>query len=420
MKSLTFSMFVLAGVLPLCAVPAAAHTFKKQQLDNHFWAEGACFIDANKDGKKDVAAGPYWYEAPEFTKKHEIYPATATFDLKKPDGTVEKTPGFEGALGKDNKYSDNFFAFSGDFNADGWPDLLIIGFPGEWTSWYENPKGAKGPWAKHIALRITDNESPTFTDVTGDGKAELICSSQGRYGYATPNAADPNGPWTWHPISPNNKYQRFTHGLGVGDVNGDGRKDYLEANGWWEQPASLAGDPEWTFHKVQLNGGGAQMYAYDVNGDGLNDVVTSMAAHGYGLAWHEQVKKGDEITFIPHIFMGDKPEASPYKVRFGELHAVDLVDVNGDGLKDIVTGKRFWSHGDHGNTVSDTVAPIYWFELKRGADKSVDWIPHQIDGDSGVGTQADASDDWNGDKLNDIVISNKRGTFVFTHEAAAK
>ena len=41
------------------------------------------------------------------------------------------------------------------------------------------------------------------------------------------------------------------------------------------------------------------MAVYDVNGDGLNDVVTSIAAHGIGLAWFEQKRDGaGKISFV--------------------------------------------------------------------------------------------------------------------------
>ena len=35
---------------------------------------------------------------------------------------------------------------------------------------------------------------------------------------------------------------------------------------------------------------GADMFAYDVNGDKLADIVTSLFAHGPGLVWYEQQK----------------------------------------------------------------------------------------------------------------------------------
>ena len=187
------------------------------------------------------------------------------------------------------------------------------------------------------------------------------------------------------------------------------------ANGWWEHPESIAGDPEWKFHPAAFGGGGAQMYAYDVNGDGLNDVITSLQAHGYGLAWFEQYREGGEIKFRQHLIMGSEPKENRYGLKFSQLHAIDLIDMDGDGLKDLVTGKRFWAHGPGGDAEPDAPAVIYWFKLVRHADKSTDWIPQFVDDDSGVGTQVLAMD-INGDKLPDIIVGNKKGTFVHLHE----
>ena len=315
----TFSL-VLAALLSSGVAGFAKdyllHTFKKTRLSDKFWSEGANFGDFNHDGKPDVVSGPYWYEGPDFKKRHEYYPATQTFKKKLAEGKEEAIEGFEGALGVNNAYSDNFFAFAYDFNKDSWDDILIVGFPGEISAWYENPKGREGHWQKHVALDVTDNESPTFTDITGDGKPEIICSSKGSYGYAEPDWNDPGRPWKWHPISPNNNYHKFTHGMGVGDVNGDGRMDLLEKDGWWEQPKSLAGDPVWKFHSFKFGTGGSQAYAYDVNGDGLNDVITSVAAHGYGLVWYEQEKQNGEITFKEHVVLEKEKKPNGYGVTF--------------------------------------------------------------------------------------------------------
>jgi len=413
--SLLIAGFCLGLALPANAADNVIHTFKKTQLSDKFWSEGANFGDFNRDGRMDIVSGPYWYEGPDFTKRHEYYPASRTFTKKNPDGSQVAIEGFEGALGSNNTYSDNFFAFTYDFNGDKWPDILILGFPGEASFWFENPKGKDGPWKKHLAIDVTDNESPTFVDITGDGKPEIVCASKGYYGYASPDPKNPDQPWKFHRISPNNNYHKFTHGMGVGDVNGDGLPDLLEKDGWWEHPKSLEGDPVWVKHPFNFARGGSQMYAYDVNGDGLNDVITSDAAHEYGLVWWEQLRQNGEITFKEHVILNKQDKPNEYGISFSQLHAVDLVDMDGDGLKDIVTGKRFWAHGAHGDPNPNAPAVVYWFKLVRNKDKTVDWLPFKIDDDCGVGTQVVARD-FTGDKKPDLVVGNKKGTFVLIHE----
>lgn len=389
------------------------HSFNRQQLTDEFWSEGAAFGDFNHDGKMDVVSGPFWYAGPDFKTRHEFAPATRRSKSTK-NGQPVEFAGYKGKLGNENEYTENFFAFTHDFNRDGWTDILILGFPGAESWWFENPKGAGGHWKRHVALDVTDNESPTFQDITGDGRPEIVCSSKGFYGWAEPDAANPTAPFKWHSLSPNKNYHKFTHGLGIGDVNGDGRTDLLEKDGWWEQPASLAGDPVWKHHPQTFGVGGAQMYAYDVNGDGLNDVISSLSGHGYGLAWFEQYREGSETKFKEHIFVNKLPSENKYGVHFSQLHGIDLVDIDGDGLKDIVTGKRFWAHGPAGDPEPNATPFVYWFQLKRGTDKSVDWVPHLVDDASGTGVEVKAKD-FNGDGKPDILVGNKAGVFVFTH-----
>jgi hypothetical protein len=408
---------VLAGALSVSLSTFAAdytvHTWKKIQLSDLFWSEGANIGDFNKDGKMDVVSGPYWWEGPDFKVRHEYYPAAKSWKL----GPISKITiaGFEGALGHNNTYSDNFFAFSYDFNKDGWDDILIYGFPGLDASWYENPQGKQNDngsehWKRHKVFNVVDNESPHWGDITGDGKPEIVCNSAGTFGYAEPDWSDPAKPWKWNAVTPMMGWQRFTHGMGFGDVNGDGKADMLEAGGWWEN----TGSAEWKKHAAKFGRGGAQMYVYDVNGDGLNDVITSIEAHGYGLSWFQQKRDGGEISFVENAFVGKTAKDNKYGVVFSQLHAVDLVDMDGDGLKDIVTGKRFWAHGAHGDADPNGAAVVYWFKLVRNPDGSVEWLPYLIDNNSGVGTQVVAAD-VNGDKLPDVIVGNKNGTFVHIH-----
>ncbi len=386
--------------LTVFAYPAGAaekyklHTFNKLQLTDKFFSEGANFGDFNHDGSMDVVAGPYWYAGPNFSERHEFY-TPKPFDIA--------------------AYSDDFFTFTYDVNGDGWTDIVVVGFPGQEGWWFANPQGKPGNWQRHTIMKAVDDESPTFADITGDGKPEIICATGGQFGYAEIPKDDPTQLWQFHPITPKRGYQRFTHGMGIGDVNGDNRLDFLEKDGWWEHPAPDSKAEFWTFHPVQFSGpGGSQMYAFDVDGDGDNDVVTSKAAHGYGLAWFENLgKDGKGTKFKEHLIMGEKPEENEYGVAFSQTHAVAIADIDHDGIPDIVTGKRFWAHGGHDPGAHDP-AVLYWFKTVRDG-KNVRFIPYLIDRNSGVGTQVVVGD-VNGDTWDDVVVGNKKGTFVFTQK----
>src|SRR5690606_18012361 len=298
--------------------------------------EGAAAADINRDGRIDIVSGPFWYQGPDFTERHEYYPATASFERTRDDASTVTIPGYEGALGSANAHSDNFLVFIYDFDSDSWPDILIAPHPGEPAYWYENPRTQDQHWPRHMLVDEAGNESPAFVDITGDGRPEFFVNADGFFGYAEQTSDDPTQPWTFRPITPQGEWQRYTHGLGVGDVNGDGLADLVEADGWWEQPvpatsggglqASLglrsgqAGGtaPVWTLHPADF-GDGAQFHVYDVNDDGLADVVGSLDAHGYGLAWHEQVRDGDTITFTRHLIMGSTPGETASGVSFSQL-----------------------------------------------------------------------------------------------------
>jgi hypothetical protein len=409
---------LLLGSAALLQAKDLIHTFKKIKITDQFWAEGAHYADFNRDGKMDICSGPFWYEGPDFKTRHEIYPATATWTWKRADGTDEVFPGYEGAQGTNNAYSDCFLTYTFDFNRDGWPDIMVYGFPGKEAIWYENPKGREGHWPKHVALDVLDNESPMLVDVTGDGKPEILCCSKGYMGYAEADWSDAAKPWTFHAVSPKGQYQRYTHGIGCGDINADKRIDIVEKDGWWEHPASLAGGPAWKFHAFKFADAAAQMYVYDVNGDRLNDVITCINAHGFGLSWWEQVKTEGDITFREHAIMNRDASRNAYGISFSQPHGIDLIDMDGDGLKDLVTGKRFWAHGKFGpDPESNAPAVLYWFKLVRLGNKEAEFIPNLIDDDSGVGTEVTAGFVSN-KRWPDIVVGNKKGVFVFEHQVS--
>ncbi len=181
--------------------------------------------------------------------------------------------------------------------------------------------------------------------------------------------------------------------------------------GWWEQPADArTSDKPWKFHPADLGPDCANMFAYDIDGDGKADVLSS-SAHNYGIWAHIQKPgKDDNPEFL-------KTDLFPH--LFSQSHAMHFVDINGDGLKDLVTGKRWWAHGSHGDADPNLPAVLYWFEAKKDKDGITTFTPHLIDDDSGIGTQF-AVADVNGDGLPDIIVSNKKGTFLFEQVRAKK
>jgi hypothetical protein len=410
MKSLQFWIAVaclvgLAFPAGQAAEPGQSVRFVRRQLDAKFRSEGAAVGDFNQDGRMDVAAGFVWYEAPASSdgpwKMHAIT-----------DKAPEHDP---------RGYSNSFCTWAEDLSGDGWTDILVVDFPGTPTWWFENPQGKDPLWKRHTITPVTNNESPTFLDLDGDGKRELICavapdtaSSDGpdRFMAYLTRGKDPYEPWDIHPVSVKAApgTTKYSHGLGVGDVNGDGTSDILVAEGWWEGPASKQAG-EWTWHPANFNAlakpkqgaGFAQMYVFDFDGDGDSDVFGS-SPHAFGTWWFEQTGR-------------DEWKAHEIDMSFSQVHGVCMADMNGDQLPDIVCGKRWWAHapapdGSGGDPGVNDPAVFYWLELTRAGGRPV-WTSHEFDHNSGPGTQFEVAD-MNGDKLPDVIASNKKGVHVFT------
>lgn len=370
--------------------------FRMQRINDHYYGWAAAAADFNRDGVLDVAAGPFIYYGPDFTRSKEIFLSTS--------------------YSPSREFSEVGGQFAFDFNKDGWPDIMI-GPP--WAVLYINPKGESRRWDKYRVVPAVQSEVVVMSDIDRDGVPDYVYAADGRLHYAKAGP-DATRPWIVRTVS--EQGYGLAHGIGAGDVNGDGLPDILNPYGWWEQPANDTGTGPWTYHPTAFTEygrgglGGATMGVYDVNGDGLNDVVTSLIAHGFGLAWFEQKRDGaGKITFIQHTIAGDYAAKNAGGVSFSEPHGATFADVDGDGVMDFIVGKRHFSHVDtyldpdpHG----PPVLYVYRTVRNKKAPGGAEFVPELIHNRSGVGSDLLAID-LNKDGRMDIVTSTNRGTFIF-------
>ena len=379
-------------------------------IQNSYWfgpfSETASVADFDNDGDYDIAAGRNWYEAPLWIK-HDRYRSGA-----EPNGPETE--------------SNSEFALDVDF--DGYADVVASGWMFmKGAYWYRNPGRALKPgeqWESHKIHQAFNMEGVIHGDIDGDGDEDILVNHwslvEGQ-GMTWIEHIDEAPWWIEHIVGTDGD----THGNGLGDINMDGRMDIITGQGWYEQPETDNDGPwlfraDWDFESAQTELAGSTAHpdlVYDVNEDGLNDVIIG-SAHAYGLAWYEQkLDEAGNRSFERHWIETDH----------SVFHTLALGDLNGDGKDDLIAGKRLFAHygGDVG--VGDP-SFVFWYDIQGGeferhilSYNHVPFYPNEggisppPNNVVGVGMKINVKD-MDGNEMKDVILAGKTGLYVFYNQ----
>lgn len=347
--------------------------------------EAAGVFDVDGDGVPDIVSGGFWYQGPDFRRKHPTVPNLPRYD----------------------DYYDDFSVLPLDIDGDGRLDFVTGGWWGTSLRWRQNPGQPGKPWAEHvIAADIGNVETTRAWDIDGDGQLEIVPNTPGAPLCAYKLVRDANGRgtgrFTKHVIFPH----ALGHGLGFGDVDGDGRGEFVTPKGILTAPAAGAFSGEWTFTEEFNLGGDASIpvLVVDVNGDGVNELIVG-SSHSYGLNWWSQSRDASgRRTWTKHPI-------DPFNSQYHDLH---WADIDGDGKPELITGKRYRAHCGRDPGEYDDLGLYYFKWTGEGFAKQViDFGPPGVG--SGCGIQF-ALADLRGTGRLDVVAPGKDGLYVFFND----
>jgi dienelactone hydrolase len=319
----------LVVVSPVCL--AAEPRFKRHPVDPQSGLAAAAAFDVNRDGKLDIVTGAAWYEAPSW-KKHVVR-------------DVEFIRG---------RY-DDYSCLPLDVNGDGWTDFVTANYRSEKLAWIEHPGEKPGTWKEHIIEKPGPMETGRLYDVNGDGRPDILPNGRdfAAWWELTPPSASAGSAevrWRRHDLPP----QVIGHGVGFGDINGDGRGDVIGPGGWLEASEDRR-QGAWRWHGEFNLGRDASIpiLVLDVDGDGDNDIAWGRG-HSVGVCWLEQQQSQDRRTRLWKHHVIDTSWTQP--------HTIEAADVDNDGRLELVAGKRYLGHDGKDLGEWDPLV-IYWYKF---------------------------------------------------------
>ncbi|MGQ9504442.1 MAG: alpha/beta fold hydrolase [Thermogutta sp.] len=329
-------------------------------------------FDVNGDGQMDIVAGGWWYEGPTW-KKHFL----------------RDVPQIRGRY-------DDYSNLPLDVNGDGWTDIISANYRSEGLFWIEHPGPRHGPWTVHLIEKPGPMETGRLYDIDGDGALDILPNGAKFAAWWQLRRGEEGAiDWVRHDLPA----EIAGHGIGFGDINGDGRGDVVTPMGWWEAPRDVfngawVAHKEWTLH----HDASIPIIVHDIDGDGDQDVMWGRG-HRVGLYWLEQISDGDLRRWALHVI----------DTSYSQIHAILVADLDGDGRAEFVAGKRYLGH-DGRDPGEWNPLGIYWYRFDRVRKT---FCRQVIDegGPVGFGLDPKAADiDADGDV--DLVASDRSGLYL--------
>ena len=317
------------------------------------------------------------------------------------EGPDFRAPHRVGEVRAEGEYFDDFSTIPLDVNGDGHLDFITGGWWGGTLRWRENPGQSDADWPEHVIAQTSNIETTRAWDVDGDGQVEIVPNTPAGPLTVYKLTTGPDGRGTGAFSAHTVFDQPQGHGLGFGDLSGSGRGDFVLAKGWLERMDDSL-DGRWVWHpEFDLGSASVPILVVDVNGDGVADLIVGQG-HGYGLDWWEQRRGANGTrTWVRH----------PIDPYCSQYHDLQWVDIDGDGACELVTGKRYRAHCGKDPGAGDDVGTYYFKWNGESFTKQViDYGPARVG--TGCGIQFAVSD-LTGNGLPDIVAPGKDGLYLF-------